>query len=72
MDKLSKWNKGYKYLLTIIDVFSKFAWAIQLKDKKGTSITNAFNNIVINDKRKPEYLWSIRDLNFITRHSRNG
>ena len=57
MDKLSKWNKGYKYLLTIIDVFSKFAWAIQLKDKKGTSITNAFNNIVINDKRKPEYLW---------------
>ena len=57
MDKLLKWNKGYKYLLTIIDVFSKFAWAIQLKDKKGTSITNAFNNIVINDKRKPEYLW---------------
>ncbi|KAL9986004.1 hypothetical protein ACROYT_G000057 [Oculina patagonica] len=57
MDKLSKWNKGYKYLLTIIDVFSKFAWAIQLKDKKGASITSAFNNIIINDKRKPEYLW---------------
>ena len=57
MDKLSKWNKGYKYLLTIIDVFSKYAWVIPLKDKKGTSITNNFNNIIINDKRKPKYLW---------------
>jgi len=34
MDKLSKWNKGFKYILTVIDVFSKFAWAIPLKDKK--------------------------------------
>ena len=57
MDKLSKWNKGFKYLLTVIDVFSKFAWVIPLKDKKGSSITTAFADIIKKYKRKPEYLW---------------
>ena len=57
MDKLSKWNKGFKYLLTVIYVFSKFAWAIPLKDKKGSSITTAFADIVKKYKRKPKYLW---------------
>ena len=56
MDKLSKWNKGFKYLLTVIDVFSKFAWAIPLKDKKGLSITNTFADIIKKYKRKPKYL----------------
>ena len=57
MDKLSKWNKGFKYLLTVIDVFSKFAWVVPLKDKKGSSITTAFADIIKTYKRKPEYLW---------------
>ena len=57
MDKLSKWNKGFKYLLTVIDVFSKFAWVKSLKDKKGSSITAAFADIIKKYKRKPEYLW---------------
>ena len=57
MDKLSKWNKGFKYLLTVIDVFSKFAWVIPLKDKKGSSITTAFADIIKKYKRKPKYLW---------------
>ena len=57
MDKLSKWNKGFKYLLTVIDVFSKFAWVVPLKDKKGSSITTAFADIIKKYKRKPEYLW---------------
>ena len=57
MDKLSKWNKGFKYLLTVIDVFSKFAWVEPLKDKKGSSITTAFADIIKTYKRKPEYLW---------------
>ena len=42
MESLSKFNKGFKYLLCSIDLFSKYAWVIPLKDKKGTSIVNAF------------------------------
>ena len=42
MQSLSKYNKGIKYLLRAIDFFSKYAWIIPLKDKKGTSIVNGF------------------------------
>ena len=42
MQSLSKYNKGIKYLLCAIDLFSKYAWVVPLKDKKGTSIINAF------------------------------
>ena len=42
MGSLSKCNKGIKYLLCAIDLFSKYAWVIPIKDKKGTSIVNAF------------------------------
>ena len=35
MQPYSRWNKGYKYLLTVLDVFSKYAWVIPIKDKKG-------------------------------------
>ena len=52
MQSLSKYNKGIKYLLCAIDLFSKYAWVIPLKDKKGTSIVNALHKI-ISKKRKP-------------------
>ena len=42
MQSLSKYNKGIKYLLCAIDLFSKYTWVIPIKDKKGTSIVNAF------------------------------
>ena len=42
MQSLSKHNKGMKYLLCVIDLFSKYAMVIPLKDKKGTSIVNGF------------------------------
>ena len=42
MQSLSKYNKGIKYLLCAIDLFSKYAWVIPIKDKKGTSVVNAF------------------------------
>ena len=42
MQSLSKYNKGIKYLLCVIDLFSKYSWVIPIKDKKGTSIVNAF------------------------------
>ena len=46
MQLLSKFNKGIKYLLCVIDLFSKYAFAVPLKDKKGISIVNAFQSIL--------------------------
>ena len=45
MQSLSRKNKGIKYLLCAIDLFSKYAFVIPLRDKKGISIVNAFNKI---------------------------
>ena len=54
---LSKKNKGIKYLLRAIDLFSKYAFAVPLKDKKGISIVNAFNKIIKQSNRKPNKIW---------------
>ena len=57
MQSLSKYNKGIKYLLCAIDFFSKYAWVIPIKDKKGTSIVNAFKKIISEGRRKPNKIW---------------
>ena len=54
---LSKFNKGIKCLLCIIDLFSKYAFIVPLKDKKGISIVNAFQSILNKSKRKPNKIW---------------
>ena len=56
MQSLSKYNKEIKYLVCAIDLFSKYAWVIPIKDKKGTSIVNAFQKI-ISKERKPNKIW---------------
>ena len=56
VQSLSKYNKGIKYLLCAIDLFSKYEWVIPLKDKKGTSIVHAFQKI-ISKERKPNEIW---------------
>ena len=56
MESLSKYNKEIKYLLRAIDLFSKYAWVVPIKDKKGTSIVNAFQKI-ISEGRKPNKIW---------------
>ena len=57
MQLLSKFNKGIKYLLCVIDVFSKYAFVVPLKDKKGISIVNAFRSILNKSKRTPNKIW---------------
>ena len=42
MELISKFNKGFRFLLSVIDIFSKYAWIVPLKDKKGINIVNAF------------------------------
>ena len=56
MPSLSKYNKGIKYLLCAIDIFSKYAWVVPLKDKRAISIVNAFPKI-ISEVRKPNKIW---------------
>ena len=46
MQSRSKYNKGIKYLLSAIDMFSKYAWAVRIKNKKGISIIDAFQKIL--------------------------
>ena len=46
MQLLSKYNKGIRFLLCVIDIFSKYAWVVPLKDKKGISIVKAFQIIL--------------------------
>ena len=57
MQSLSKKNKGIKYLLCAIDLFSKYAFVVLLKYKKGISIVNAFNKIIKQSNRKPNKIW---------------
>ena len=63
MQSVSKYNKGIKYLLCGIDLFSKYAWVIPLKDKKGTSIVNAFQKIIAK-RRKPNKIWVDQGIEF--------
>ena len=57
MQLLSKFNKGFRFLLCVIDIFSKYAWVIPLKDKKDISIVNAFQIILKGSSRKPNKIW---------------
>ena len=51
---ISKFNKGFRSLLCVIDVFSKYAWVVPLKDKKAVSIVNAFQKLLKKCNRKPK------------------
>ena len=53
MQLISKYNKRIRYLLYPIDLFSKYAFVVRLKDKKGTTIVIAFQSILDKSKRKP-------------------
>ena len=53
MQLLSRYNKGIRFLLCVIDIFSKYAWVVPLKDKKDISIVKAFQSILKQSNRKP-------------------
>ena len=57
MQLLSIFNKGFRFLLCVIDIFSKYPLVIPLKDKKGISIVNAFQKILKESNRKPNKIW---------------
>ena len=50
-------NKAFRFLLCVIDILSKYAWVVPLKDKKGVSIVNAFQKILKESNQKPNKIW---------------
>ena len=70
MQSLKKYNKGNKYLLCVIDLFGKYAWVVSIKDKKGTSIANAFQKI-ISEGRKPNKIWIDQGTEFYNNFFKN-
>ena len=69
MQKLSKYNKNYNYILTVTDIFSKFAWAIPIKKKTGEEILKAFN--IIFKYRRPMKIHTDKGLEFINKPTQN-
>ena len=57
MQLLSQYNKGIRFLLCVIDIFSKYAWVVPLKDKKGISIVKAFPIILKQSNTKLNKIW---------------
>ena len=54
---ISKFNKGLRFLLCVIDIFSKYVWVVPLKDKKVITITNAFQKNLKVSNRKTSKIW---------------
>ena len=68
MQLINKYNREIIYLLCAIDLFSKYAFVVPLKDKKGTTIVNVFQSILDNSKRKPNKIWVDRGSEFYNTH----
>lgn len=67
MQSFSRENHGARYLLTVIDVFSKYAWVMPLKEKTGVKVTEAFQKIITQSKRHPGKLWVDKGTEFYNR-----
>ena len=57
MQLISKFNKGFRFFLCVIDVFIKYDWVVPLKDQKGVCIVYAFQKILDDSNRKPNKIW---------------
>ena len=67
MQLISKFNKGFRIFLYIIDICKKYAWVIPFKDKKGITITNAFQRVLKESKRNPDKIWVDKGSEFYNR-----
>ena len=67
MQLISRFNKRFKFLLWAIDIYGKYAWVIPLKDKKGITITNAFQKSIDESNWKPNKIWVDKSSEFYKR-----
>ena len=68
----SNFNKWFRFLLCVIDIFSKYARVVPLKDRKSVRIVNAFQKILNDSNRKPNKIWLTREVNFTIVLLKNG
>ena len=61
MQWISKFNKAFKFLLCVIDIFSKYAWVVPLKIKRNVSIVNAFQKISNDSAGKLNKIWADKE-----------
>ena len=61
-------ENNYKYILTVLDGFTRYAWCVPLKDKKGETVSNAFKEIMKKSNRKPNKLWVDQGKEFYNEH----
>src|SRR5918995_297941 len=66
LSALAKFNDKYKYILTCIDVFSKYAWALPLKSKTGVDLTEAFSSLLVD--RHPAHLQTDKGTEFLNKN----
>ena len=69
MQSRQKFNDGYRYLLVCIDVFSKYAWVVPLKNKTGPTLVEAFK-VILSSGRKPEKIMTDQGTEFLNKHFR--
>ena len=67
MQLISIFNKGFGFLLRVIDIYSKYEQVIPLKSKKGITINNAFHKVLDESKRKPKKVWVDKSSEFYNR-----
>ena len=72
MQLISKCNRGIRFLLCAINIFSKYAWVVSLKDKRRVTIFNGFKLILDNLKRKPNKIWVNQGSEFYNNSFKNG
>jgi len=72
MRSYSRLNKSHKYILTVIDVLSKYAWIVPLKSKSGNEMSETIAKVIGDDKRCPKNFQTGRGKEFTTRVCRNS
>ena len=72
MQLIRTFNKGFRFLLSVIDIFSKYAWVVPLKDKKGISIVYAFQKILDGLSGKANKIWVDKGSEFYNNSLKNG
>jgi hypothetical protein len=71
MQHYAKDNDNFKFILAVIDVFSKFGWMRALKHKTGIEVAHALNDIITSSGRKPKQVWCDKGTNSTTSTLRN-